>query len=707
RLVAYIVPTAEASVEPGELAAQLRAHLAACLPDYMVPAAFVRLEDLPLTPNGKLDRKALPSPEGEAYARRDYEAPQGEVEQTLAAIWSELLGLERVSRHDHFFELGGHSLLAAQLTARSGEIGLEIPVNTIFKSPVLSQLAQYFIEKSQTKPNSGQISLNIASVDKPSVFVMPAIVQPSDQARYMLAKLERDYKIHIIPWKILVDQQSSTTEAIAARIVSNIRSIQAQGPYRLISFRTGQIFSHAVAQHLLGLDENISFFGFIDVEPTIPNWPIKPVNSTHSNDEHLNEPSPNNFVVALHKTNTAASPAQELRPTKPARLLPANTDILTEGLAQQQRAHLEKIAKCYEASPLNVAVHHFCNDDSSSSKHKSFDLPVTSVERVSLHQYEEGQDEGVIHDANGEQLARALRSQVSISKDHVRRFDPLIPLAVGDAAFPPIICVPGAGASVTSFMQFVGALDSRLSIYGLQPRGIDPSEGPHESVHAAAIFNLPSIESLQDRQPLHLIGHSHGGLVAFEMACLLQAKGREVASLTLIDSAPPDPEGDTLHDITETQIFREFVNAISFTLDEDLHINEAVMESGRRRLLLDDLHRLLRSKGVLPQNSESDSLRGALNAFAAARRGAYFPAKSFAGTMRLVQVTDPTIDVLQDSYRRRSQLTMWRRWVNDLEIWAGPGHHFSILREPNAAGLAEWWQESVGLKQFDSSEARI
>ncbi|WP_141720108.1 AMP-binding protein, partial [Rhizobium sp. YK2] len=66
RLVAYIVPTAEASVEPGELAAQLRAHLAACLPDYMVPAAFVRLEDLPLTPNGKLDRKALPSPEGEA-----------------------------------------------------------------------------------------------------------------------------------------------------------------------------------------------------------------------------------------------------------------------------------------------------------------------------------------------------------------------------------------------------------------------------------------------------------------------------------------------------------------------------------------------------------------------------------------------------------------------------------------------------------------
>ncbi|TRB12301.1 AMP-binding enzyme, partial [Rhizobium rhizogenes] len=97
RLVAYIVPTADASAEPGELAAQLRTHLAASLPDYMVPAAFVRLEELPLTPNGKLDRKALPSPEGEAYARRSYEAPQGEVEQALAAIWTELLGLEQVS----------------------------------------------------------------------------------------------------------------------------------------------------------------------------------------------------------------------------------------------------------------------------------------------------------------------------------------------------------------------------------------------------------------------------------------------------------------------------------------------------------------------------------------------------------------------------------------------------------------------------------
>ena len=80
---------------------ELRAHLKAALPEYMVPSAFVVLERLPLTPNGKLDRRALPAPELEAYASRQYEAPQGEVEEILAGIWQELLQVERVGRHDN------------------------------------------------------------------------------------------------------------------------------------------------------------------------------------------------------------------------------------------------------------------------------------------------------------------------------------------------------------------------------------------------------------------------------------------------------------------------------------------------------------------------------------------------------------------------------------------------------------------------------
>ncbi|TBW41573.1 hypothetical protein EZI54_24275, partial [Marinobacter halodurans] len=79
---------------------------------------FVALEQLPLTPNGKLDRQALPAPEDDAYVRAVYEAPRDAVEETLAGIWQELLGVERVSRHDNFFALGGHSLLAVRLIER-------------------------------------------------------------------------------------------------------------------------------------------------------------------------------------------------------------------------------------------------------------------------------------------------------------------------------------------------------------------------------------------------------------------------------------------------------------------------------------------------------------------------------------------------------------------------------------------------------------
>ncbi|MEI9426107.1 phosphopantetheine-binding protein, partial [Mesorhizobium sp. Cs1299R1N1] len=81
---------------------------------------------LPLTANGKLDRKALPVPEDDAYARAAYEAPQGAVETALAGIWVELLGVERVGRHDHFFELGGHSLLAVQLMERLRRLSLGV-----------------------------------------------------------------------------------------------------------------------------------------------------------------------------------------------------------------------------------------------------------------------------------------------------------------------------------------------------------------------------------------------------------------------------------------------------------------------------------------------------------------------------------------------------------------------------------------------------
>ncbi len=96
--MAYYTASAAPSID------ELRAHLLGYLPEYMLPTLFVHLESIPLSPNGKPDRKALPAPDQTALACREYAAPVGEIETTLARIWAEVLKVERVGRHDHFFE---------------------------------------------------------------------------------------------------------------------------------------------------------------------------------------------------------------------------------------------------------------------------------------------------------------------------------------------------------------------------------------------------------------------------------------------------------------------------------------------------------------------------------------------------------------------------------------------------------------------------
>ncbi|MFL6336275.1 MAG: amino acid adenylation domain-containing protein [Pyrinomonadaceae bacterium] len=146
QLVAYVEQHAGASVT----AQELRAHLASSLPEYMLPAAFVFLDSMPLTPSGKLNRRALPEPGGASTAAAAaFVAPRTPVEESLAKIWCELLGLERVGVYDNFFDLGGHSLLATQLVSHiREELHAELQVRTVFESPTIESLAMCVVQTS-------------------------------------------------------------------------------------------------------------------------------------------------------------------------------------------------------------------------------------------------------------------------------------------------------------------------------------------------------------------------------------------------------------------------------------------------------------------------------------------------------------------------------------------------------------------------------
>ncbi len=138
RLVAY------AAHAPDVTQDALAAHLAELVPDYMVPGTFVSLDALPLTPSGKVDRRSLPEPaEPGGAGGEEWAEPRTPLEQAVAAIWSEVLGVERVGVQDDFFALGGHSLLAAQVVAQvRSDFAVELPMHSLFTMPTVASLSE-------------------------------------------------------------------------------------------------------------------------------------------------------------------------------------------------------------------------------------------------------------------------------------------------------------------------------------------------------------------------------------------------------------------------------------------------------------------------------------------------------------------------------------------------------------------------------------
>jgi hypothetical protein len=221
-------------------AAGLRAALADSLADFMLPGAFVVLEQLPLTPNGKVDLRALPAPDQDAAATRAYVAPEGETETALARAWQQLLGLDRVGRHDHFFELGGHSLMVISLIERLRQGGMNADVKTAFGAPVLCEMAAAIEQGAQAK-----------------VFAAPPNLIEPDCAAITPAML---------PLVTLSQDEIDRIVAGTAGGVNNVQDI-----YRLAPLQEGILFHHLIGgegdayllRAVVGFDSRSRLDGFL------------------------------------------------------------------------------------------------------------------------------------------------------------------------------------------------------------------------------------------------------------------------------------------------------------------------------------------------------------------------------------------------------------------------------------------------------------
>jgi acyl-coenzyme A synthetase/AMP-(fatty) acid ligase/acyl carrier protein len=164
QLVAYVV--ASAGETPAH--AELRRYLKEKLPEYMIPASFVRLTSLPLSPNGKVDRKALPAPgHDRPELGHQFVEPRNEVEAGVALMWAEVLGVERVGVEDDFFELGGHSLLATQLVARVREaFGVELPLRRLFEEPTVAGIAMAILQEQSEQLDGDELERLLAELEQ-------------------------------------------------------------------------------------------------------------------------------------------------------------------------------------------------------------------------------------------------------------------------------------------------------------------------------------------------------------------------------------------------------------------------------------------------------------------------------------------------------------------------------------------------------------
>jgi len=264
-LCAYIVADKGLTLsDPGKL-------LSGKLPDYMIPSYFVHLEKIPLTANDKVDHRALPEPG--IKIESDYIPPRDEVEKKLAAIWQQVLGIEKIGINDHFFHLGGYSLKAAAVVSNiRKEFNVDIPLVDFFKAPFIKSLAKYIIKAGKTVRKTGNEQLVLLKPgpgsDNHLFFLHDGTGEVDgyiEFCRHLTQPL--NYWGVRAQWLEGAAPHEQTIEETAAHYIENLKSLQPRGPYHIVGWSLGGTIAFEMALELERLQEKIGTLVLIDALP--------------------------------------------------------------------------------------------------------------------------------------------------------------------------------------------------------------------------------------------------------------------------------------------------------------------------------------------------------------------------------------------------------------------------------------------------------
>ncbi|KKC10551.1 D-alanine--poly(phosphoribitol) ligase, subunit 1 [Burkholderia pseudomallei MSHR1328] len=695
-LVAYYVP--RAGHEDG--APALRAHLAARLPEYMVPAAYVRLPAMPLTPNGKLERRALPAPDEGSYVRRDYAAPQGEIETTLARIWAELFGIERVGRHDGFFELGGHSLLAVRMVARVHDVlGVEVPLRALFADPVLHVFASAVARASTRQASSNLVAFRSAGTAAPLFFIHSGLGEIGFVGDLLpgIAPEIPVYGFAAVGF-LAGETPHATIEEMAAQYVDAMRRVQPHGPYRLAGWCAGGNIAFEMAHQLIAADETVEFLCMID-SPT--SAPIDR-SVTACVLARIPDDIPEALRTRLHALGDAFDVRGMLHACQAAGMLPIDlpTGLMERHVAVQYAIKHAKLNYVPPRLPVDV-IHFVAQDEPMWRNGWAMDGWHDVADRV-ICLPASGDHMTMVAAPHAEQLGRRITEALAVhggprADGAERGYAPRIAIqtAPRDARAPTLFCIPGAGASVTTFSTLARHLPATFSVDGLQPRGLCGTMVPYLDVETAARAYLRSIRKAAPRGPYHLVGHSFGGWVAYEIACRLQEQGERVATLMLLDTERPGATDIVRGRKTRVDALAKLVELYEMHLGRPLGVSRDDLAALAHDAQIEHLRAALVRAKILPPSVHPNVLLGVVRVLEMNVNTPYRPAGLYAGTMHVVLIANAKADADLDAWRDE-QAEQWRGLADDVRIVRAGGNHMTMLQPPHAASIAALLERTAG-----------
>ncbi|KAF9342653.1 hypothetical protein BGX26_007083, partial [Mortierella sp. AD094] len=223
---------------------------------------------MPLTPNGKLDRRALPELDVDSFVSQGYEAPQGEIESTLAAIWAELLKVGRVGRNDNFFMLGGHSLLAVKMTNRvHSMLGMGASLHALFEAPTIAGFASRIVQDGVDREGTFDVLLPLKPHgSRPPLFCVHPVFGFGWSYITLSKHLHPDQPLYALQARGIDGdaQLAISIEEMTLDYIAQIRRIQPQGPYHLLGWSFGGAIAQSMAVQLESLGEDVALLALMD-----------------------------------------------------------------------------------------------------------------------------------------------------------------------------------------------------------------------------------------------------------------------------------------------------------------------------------------------------------------------------------------------------------------------------------------------------------